>query len=232
MARKASTESDLWFGVLDPRKRKQIQNRLAQRARRQRLAKQTADTQPTPRSSKTHPTNASTPSKPIRSINSNGTRDVDLGASQLLSIIRDSRAPVSSDHRLLPLPHHTLFSALFRNGVILGLSCSTSSIGISTPTSTSTPSTIPESLRPTPLQVRRVHFQWIDRFPFPRMRDNMIERDDAYSAEDFLGDIFSVETFRIRPGFMSWDPEAWVVKGDFRKKWMLLLDDPELAVEP
>ncbi|TVY52814.1 hypothetical protein LCER1_G004412 [Lachnellula cervina] len=221
MTRKASNESDLWYGVLDPRKRKQIQNRLAQRARRKRLAKQSADTQPT--SSKTHATNASTPAKPVCSIN--GKRD--LGASQLLSIIRDSRAPMSSDHRLLPLPNHTLFSALFHNGVILGLACSTSCISMSLPTAVH----VPESLRPTPLQVRRVHFQWIDRFPFPRMRDSMIEHCDSYSAEDFLGDIFSVSTFHIKPGYMSWDPEGWNVQEDFREKWMLLLDDPKLAVE-
>jgi len=239
MARKASNDSDHWFGVLDPQKRKQIQNRLAQRARRKsilfmldlspladltgkRLAKQNEGTQSAP--SKTYAGNPSALAEPACGIH--GKRD--LAASQILSIIRNSRAPVSSDHRLLPLPNHTLFSALFRNGVILGLACSTATISMSLPSTVY----VPESLRSTPLQVGRVHFQWIDRFPFPRMRDNMIEHSDSYSAEDFLGDIFSVSTFYIKPGYMSWDPEAWVVKMDFKEKWMLLLDDSKLAVEP
>jgi hypothetical protein len=167
-------------------------------------------------------------SKPVRG--KKPKRDpgtVSVSSSQVESIIRNSDSPLSSDHRLLPLPNHSLFSALFHNGVILGLACSTSTISKSLFASTH----IPESLRPTPLQAQNVHFQWIDRFPFPRMRDKMIEFTDLYSAEDFLGDIFSTATFNIKPGYMSWDPEAWVVNQGFKEKWKLLLDDPKLTIQ-
>jgi len=171
---------------------------------------------------------AVTLSKPGRGLKSKRDPGTALvAAPQVESIIQNSDSPLSSDHRLLPLPKHSLFSALFHNGVILGLPCSTHSISRSLPASTQ----VPESLRPTPLQAQNVHFQWIDRFPFPRLRDRMIELSDSYSAEDFLGDIFSTTTFNIKPGYMSWDPEAWVVTRDFREKWKVLLDNPKLVVE-
>ena len=44
---------------------------------------------------------------------------------------------------------------------------------------------IPKSLHPTPTHLENVHFQWIDRFPLPRLRDSMICLSDVFSSERF-----------------------------------------------
>jgi hypothetical protein len=255
MARRTAKEADLWFGVLDPRKRKQIQDRLAQRARRKyparhwlhfrgfrfhgfnfqtdlytsagkRLADQKEETLSA--RSKTHNDSIVIFSHTQRSNKGKripGTSSV--STAQVESISQNSESPLSSDHRLLPLPEHNLYSALFHNGVILGLACSTSSIATSSPASAH----IPAPLRPTLLQTQIVHFQWIDRIPLPHVRDKMIHHMDRWSAEEFLGDIFSTTSFAIKPGRMSWDPTAWEVSRGFREKWRLLFDDTELDAE-
>lgn len=126
--------------------------------------------------------------------------------------------PLSLDNALLLLPNHTVYSALFHNGVILGLSCGTSSVSKSRPTQ----SHVPEPLRPTQCQLENVHFTWIDRFPLPEFRNRMIIFSDSLNSEDFLGDMFTTVSFTITPGAVSWDPEAWHVSAHFKRKWSYL----------
>ena len=65
-----------------------------------------------------------------------------------------------------------------------------------------------------------LHIPWIDRFPFPAMRNNAITLScDGFDEEDFFRDIFTQESFDIKPGFHSWDPAAWVMVETFRRKW-------------
>lgn len=98
---------------------------------------------------------------------------------------------------------------------MLGLTC-----GFVVP-SKSTPCAphIPESLHPTPLQLTTLHQLWIDRFPFPKMRDNMISLNRIFNEEDFLDDLFNMYSFEVRPGKDCWDPSAWKMGKGFAQKW-------------
>lgn len=48
---------------------------------------------------------------------------------------------------------------------------------------------LPESLAPTGLQMSRPHSAWIDVFPFPKMRDNLIRWENYFSHAEFLTDL-------------------------------------------
>jgi len=79
---------------------------------------------------------------------------------------------------------------------------------------------VPLPLRPTTLQMTVLHIPWIDRFPFPRMRDNVIQLCcDGFDEDEFFADIFTGESFTVAPGALSWDPAGWKMAEGFRSKW-------------
>ncbi|KAE8443039.1 hypothetical protein EG329_002433 [Mollisiaceae sp. DMI_Dod_QoI] len=209
MGRRTEKEADKWIGVSDARKRKQIQDRLAQRARRERIAQRKAEARNVSRlgSSISRKVLADT-RKDLKELPATSKKS---SGKQLCSCLRPESEipaidfPLSLDNALLPLPNHTVYSALFHNGVILGLSCGTSSVAKSKPALPH----VPEPLRPIQYQLDNVHFQWIDRFPLPALRHRMILFSDSLSSEDFLADMFTATTFTITPGAVSWDPSAW-----------------------
>lgn len=110
----------------------------------------------------------------------------------------------------------SVYAALFKNGALLGLQCGYPVPLISSPVN---PSTIPSSLHPTQLQMSILHSQFIDRFPFPRLRDNMICLSAYIDEEDFLDDLFNLTSFTLTPGCAPWDPGAWKMGREFGLKW-------------
>ncbi|RFN52713.1 hypothetical protein FIE12Z_2981 [Fusarium flagelliforme] len=48
---------------------------------------------------------------------------------------------------------------------------------------------MPPDLQPTPLQSEIVHANWIDLIPIPRMRDNLIMRQDHFNHRLFINDV-------------------------------------------
>ncbi|KAL7932131.1 hypothetical protein V8C35DRAFT_308563 [Trichoderma chlorosporum] len=48
---------------------------------------------------------------------------------------------------------------------------------------------LPDSLAPTKLQLTCPHSNWIDVFPFPKMRDNLIRWENYFSHAEFLTDL-------------------------------------------
>jgi hypothetical protein len=64
-----------------------------------------------------------------------------------------------------------------------------------------------------------VHFQWIDRLPFPKLRDSLIRLQGVVDLDEFLNDIFVAPSFSIRKGAESWDPRGWSMEGAWAKKW-------------
>ncbi|EXJ90278.1 hypothetical protein A1O1_03377 [Capronia coronata CBS 617.96] len=240
-------DRDSWHGVLDPRKRKQIQDRLAQRARRKRLSAATSGKDTAQSVVALHGSdNNNTSPEAARGINLDSSQlDMDLNITAAPSVTLPSSsssylsmpteapgattppsisavsssmtltAPLPSDHLLHPESKISAILALSINGHILGLTCSDSKLIRSRPQ----PPNIPESLYPTPLQLSIAHHDWIDRFPFPRMRDNMIALIDVVDFKDLLFDFFTMPSFTVNTGAVAWDPGAWRISPEFKEKW-------------
>ena len=63
------------------------------------------------------------------------------------------------------------------------------------------------------------HPIWIDRLPFPRMRDNVILLASAIDLYAFYVDLFTKESFQIEEGMAPHDPAAYRFDPEFRAKW-------------
>ncbi|KAH9240785.1 hypothetical protein K456DRAFT_1744621 [Colletotrichum gloeosporioides 23] len=87
-----------------------------------------------------------------------------------------------------------------------------------------------ESLRPTDLQRRILHHPWIDLFPFPIFRDNVLLAMASGLVDDdqLCADILEVkdEDLAGRPSLIvwgqSWDCMAWEANEAFFRKWGFL----------
>ena len=82
----------------------------------------------------------------------------------------------------------------------------------------------PTSLRPTLLQQEVSHHPWIDLFPIPQLRDNLLQRYDDFDEDALcneLVDFFDVsndETGLI-VWKQPWHPSGWEVSETFLRKW-------------
>ncbi|OBT68769.1 hypothetical protein VE03_02075 [Pseudogymnoascus sp. 23342-1-I1] len=223
-----------WSGVTDPKKRKQIQDRLAQRARRQRLAAQNRDanSKTTSASCFTSAQESGAPAATVHQFPHTGALALDFSTPRFPSMLSAPVViPPAPAPRLDPaLDRHldippTVFAALFTNGVILSLPCAYAS---PLPSTSPPCPDAPPDLQPTAMQLSTPHARWIDRFPFPRMRDNFIwltagEGEGAgirlLDQEALLGDLFCMESFVIREGGKAWEGADWTVGGEFQDKW-------------
>ncbi|GAQ45548.1 bZIP transcription factor [Aspergillus tubingensis] len=86
----------------------------------------------------------------------------------------------------------------------------------------------PISLRPTSLQKEIPHHPWIDLFPIPKMRDNLLQRygnfDEAALCNDLVDfyDVTNDETCLI-VWTTPWHPTGWEVSETFLRKWNWVL---------
>ena len=121
----------------------------------------------------------------------------------------------SSEVDVVLSPSDSVFAALFKNGRILDIPC-----GAQIPCkSRRCDPEVPATLHPTALQMTRLHIPWIDRFPFPKLRDNIILLSPMLDEEDFLHHLFTTKSFTLVPGSKSWDPDGWIIDPAFNKKW-------------
>ncbi|KAJ5387320.1 hypothetical protein N7509_009861 [Penicillium cosmopolitanum] len=82
----------------------------------------------------------------------------------------------------------------------------------------------PPSLRPTSLQQDVCHHPWIDLFPIPQMRDNLLQKYgdfDEYALCNDLVDFYDVSNDET--GLIVWSnpwlPSGWEVSETFLRKW-------------
>lgn len=225
-------DEDCWYGVQDVRKRKQIQDRLAQRARRRRLreAREKANNHEitNPRTEPSFPSRRLTEEGADDLFSRDHTREpridgIAKGYSSTTSSTGALSTPTAAHHSsplvvdsyFLSDPALSICSALCRNGAIIGmLECVT--VPATTPT---LPSSVPQPLQPTILQLTTLHIPWIDRFPFPRFRDNMITLHALVDQGDFLRDLFCTRSFMLKTGGSSWDPGSWMIGREFNETW-------------
>ncbi|CAH0046904.1 unnamed protein product [Clonostachys solani] len=91
------------------------------------------------------------------------------------------------------------------------------------------------NLYPTDLQRTVEHHPWIDLFPFPRMRDNILSAiaSDGIDEDDLCYDLCDVDETGPLPKASliiwgnAWDPRAWEVSEGFWRKWGWILDGCE-----
>ncbi|KAF2437808.1 hypothetical protein P171DRAFT_173433 [Karstenula rhodostoma CBS 690.94] len=109
----------------------------------------------------------------------------------------------------------TLYGSLYINGMYLRIPCSTVVPAKSDPVGPE----VPESLRPTEVQMITIHPRWIDRFPFPKMRDSLISLSGVIDYEEFMRDLALMPSFEIIQGKPPWDPKSWKIQKPFAEKW-------------
>lgn len=142
------------------------------------------------------------------------------------SIITPSPEPRMSRDNTLTLPIFTVYSALYHNGIILGIPCVTAGIHRSREPGPH----VPSSLHPIKIQLDEVHYSFIDRIPVKDLRHNMIALCDDFNCEDFIADISMIPSFFVEPGHQSWDPAAWSVDEKFRRKWRVLFEAVDMKI--
>ncbi|PQE27591.1 Aryl-alcohol dehydrogenase protein [Rutstroemia sp. NJR-2017a BBW] len=225
-------DGDDWRNVTDAKKRKQIQDRLAQRARRKRLreAKQNGSQRNSldaiEHQNARHgnrQSDASDASPEFVSFDSSGLISfpgscITLASPSQNMLLFSSVSQAPSMSYELPYSPPTVFSALFTNGEILGILSCGDLPKISPPAS----SDVPLTLHPTLAQLTTPHSTGVDRFPFPRMRDNMILMNAFYDGDEFQRDLFTMPSFTVTPGIPPWDPRGWKMEKYFAEKWGFL----------
>ncbi|EEU35158.1 uncharacterized protein NECHADRAFT_53318, partial [Fusarium vanettenii 77-13-4] len=98
---------------------------------------------------------------------------------------------------------------------------------------------MPACLQPTQLQMNLPHPTWIDALPFPKIRDNLLRRQNLFHHGQFLSDLVGYltyapitvsqgvpvvnETDDIKNGLILWgepsSQENWEVTPEFLIKW-------------
>ncbi|KIW81653.1 hypothetical protein Z517_04679 [Fonsecaea pedrosoi CBS 271.37] len=133
-------------------------------------------------------------------------------------LMQQSLYGVPTDHYFLCWPAWAIYSALGQHGLMQGTVCEGSHQEVKSPPEYLT---LPESLRPSPLQLAVPHRRWIDRFPFPRLRDNMILLGGLIDLDDFVRDLFGMASLILRHEVRraTWDPESWAIGREFSAKW-------------
>ncbi|EON65447.1 hypothetical protein W97_04685 [Coniosporium apollinis CBS 100218] len=82
----------------------------------------------------------------------------------------------------------------------------------------------PSSLQPTLLQRTTEHHPWIDLFPFPAMRDNLLRIYGKFDEDQLCGDLVGwCRSPGERTGLIvwsePWDPSGWEATEAFLKTW-------------
>lgn len=87
---------------------------------------------------------------------------------------------------------------------------------------------IPSALRPTDLQRSTPHHPWLDIFPFPQFRDNLIRAGDHLDDNELCHDLTAFwDTRTSNARLLVWGiascPENWEATEDFARKWGFFL---------
>ncbi|KAK9241846.1 hypothetical protein V1506DRAFT_556354 [Lipomyces tetrasporus] len=117
---------------------------------------------------------------------------------------------------------------MMRNFFTLGLTMECMHDEAVSPFSTMNPGrldpSVPQSLRPTVLQLIIPHHPWLDMFPIPTRRDNLVRAGDLFDDEQLCIDIMkycgaSPERTGLIVWGDPWDPYGWEVTEAFVKNW-------------
>ncbi|RSL68640.1 hypothetical protein CEP54_002741 [Fusarium duplospermum] len=179
-------EKDEWAGLSDAKERRKRQNRINKRAarRRQRL------TEAREHEARFEPENDNASHKVVA-----GTATAPVSSAVYFPLTRDSQ--------LLHVIAFNVSRAILTNYFILSVIplettrfCSVCRVFTLPSPGAEVEVTLPVSLMPTPLQERIPHPGWVDLFPSPRLRDNLILALQEYDIDedafmiDLVGEAF------------------------------------------
>jgi hypothetical protein len=144
------------------------------------------------------------------------------------------------DH-LMTLTKFNVLRAFIQNFTVLGLALQEMDDDILSPfnsalsgTSDTRPSwNVPPSLSPTVVQIHVPHHPWLDCFPFPQVRDNIIRVAQLFNDCDLCTDIMDPANGDV--GMMVWGdpwvPQNWEVSELFVRKWSWVINGcPEIIL--
>ncbi|KAH7154246.1 hypothetical protein DER46DRAFT_561271 [Fusarium sp. MPI-SDFR-AT-0072] len=241
--------------------RKRAQNRLNQRARRERLRRENEDRNgPGKRPYRVDRwrigTDANSEEEPKTSSTQNMalSRKEEESPSQQLIIANQSSynggVVISVDHRLLHLISYNVCRGMMTNKKIMRLfaefiiefdfptlepqSKTYCDIAIVRPIDREH-LTLPTRLEPTQIQMSSPHPCWIDIFPFPELRDNLIRKQLIYDHIKFLEDLVGDIVYILPPAVPSSrcvTPPPSKLEGGYQPKenaGMILWGEPHLS---
>lgn len=141
------------------------------------------------------------------------------------------------DH-LFTLTKFNVLRAFVDNMSALGLTIEAMEEDIISPFNTNMPShrdaqIIPSNLLPTTIQCSIPHHPWLDCFPLPRMRDNLVRAAESFDDCELCTDIMDPTNGDI--GIMVWGdpwlPQNWEVSELFVQRWSWVIEGcPEIFV--
>ncbi|KAF3019616.1 hypothetical protein E8E15_007835 [Penicillium rubens] len=246
----AEQVTDDWSGLSDPTERRRRQNRINQRAYRKRK-RMSSNKDVHPKSLVPRPRSTSTVQSQDRSSQDNPEvsfcRNPELLQDILVRFAESAyesyaRGDPTADH-LMTLTKVNVFRAFAQNLRLIGwLEFWMDDDAISLfntvlpqrPPRQDDNSLIPANLQPTRIQKSIRHHPWLDFFPFPKMRDNLIEAGDDWDDEQLCHDIMgfwgesTMDTGMLVWG-EPWNAQNWEVTEPFLKKWQWVVRGcPEL----
>jgi hypothetical protein len=142
--------------------------------------------------------------------------------------------------QLLTLIQFNVFRALVCNTFTIGFTMEWLDENAVSPWSLSTFANIdpscPTSLRPTMLQRKIYHHPWIDLFPIPKMRDNLLLAGDSYDETALCNDLIDFcDVPNEKTGLIvwsePWDPSGWEVSTAFVAKWGWVIEGCDKLIE-